>query len=123
MKKNFFRKVGFGIGPDDEIPDHPLSWAKKQVDKVPPLVWDEPIRTGEEMLNYYAEWIYKDRRVLRKKHKGNRKAYEDAKNQLRNKVGHRYFENLEICIRQNSSKSKAPVFEDYGYFGVIILQL
>ena len=117
MKKNFFRKVGFGIGPREQVPNNPLSWAQKQVDKVPPLVWNKPIRTGEEMLNFYAEWVYTDREVLRKKHKGNRKAYEEAKNQLRHKVGHRYFENLEICIRQNTAlKSKAPVFERLWLF-------
>ena len=117
MKKNFFRKVGFGLGPEDKIPDNPLSWALKQVDKVPPLVWDKPIRTGKEMLNFYAEWVYTDRKVLRKKHKGNRKAYENAKNQLRNKVGHRYFEPLEICIRHNTAlKSGAPIFERLWFF-------
>jgi uncharacterized protein (DUF1800 family) len=117
MKKNFFRKVGFGIGPREQVPNNPLSWAQKQVDKVPPLVWNKPIRTGEEMLNFYAEWVYTDREVLRKKHKENRKAYEEAKNQLRHKVGHRYFENLEICIRQNTAlKSKAPVFERLWLF-------
>ena len=117
MKKNFFRKIGFGIGPHNLLPDDPLSWAQKQVDVVPPMVWDEPIRTSKEMLKYYAKWIYTDRKVLRKKHKGNRKAYEDAKNQLRNKVGHRYFENLEICIRQNTAlKSGAPVFERLWLF-------
>ncbi len=117
MKKNFFRKVGFGIGPDERVPDNPLSWAQNQVDKVPPLVWDTAVRTGEEMLNYYAEWVYTDREILRKKHKGNRKAYEDAKNQLRHKVGIRYFENLEICIRQNTAlKSGVPVFERLWFF-------
>ena len=40
MKKNFFRKVGFGIGPDEIVPDNPVSWAQNQVDKVPPLIWD-----------------------------------------------------------------------------------
>ena len=54
---------------------------------------------------------------MRKKHKGNRKAYEEAKNQLRHKVGHSYFENIEICIRQNTAlKSKAPVFERLWLF-------
>ncbi len=117
MKKNFFRKVGFGISPDQIVPEDPVSWAQNQVDKVPPLIWDNKIRSGEEMLNYYAEWVYTDREILRKKHKGNRKAYEDEKNQLRHKVGIRYFENLEICIRQNTAlKSGAPVFERLWLF-------
>jgi uncharacterized protein (DUF1800 family) len=117
IKKNFFRKVALGIGPNEKIPSEPVSWAQNQVDKVPSVIWDEPIRTGEEMLNYYAEWVYTDREILRKKHKGNRKAYDDAKNSLRNKVGERYFENLEICIRHNTVlNSGAPVFERLWLF-------
>ena len=37
MKKNFFRKVGFGIGPHETVPENPLSWAQNQVNKIPPL--------------------------------------------------------------------------------------
>jgi len=32
--RNFFRKVGFGIGPDEKIPSDPLKWALNQLDKV-----------------------------------------------------------------------------------------
>ena len=117
MKKNFFRKVGFGIGPHETVPENPLSWAQNQVDKIPPLIWGDPIRSGEEMLNYYAEWVYKDREILRKKYKNNRQSYKEAKNKLRHKVGKRYFENLEICIRQNTAlKSGFPVFERLWFF-------
>ena len=117
MKKNFFRKVGFGIGPNETVPDDPLPWAQNQVDKIPPLIWGDTIRSGEEMLNYYAEWVYTDREILRKKHKNNRQAYRDAKNKLRHKVGKHYFENLEICIRQNTAlKSGFPVFERLWFF-------
>ena len=117
MKKNFFRKVGFGIGPNEQVPVNPIDWAQSQVDKVPPLVWGEPVRTGEEMLSYYAEWVYTDREILRKKHKHNRKAYVEAKNKLRNKVGERYFDNLEICIRHNTAiNSGVPVFERLWLF-------
>ena len=117
MKKNFFRKVGFGIGPDEVVPENPVSWAQNQVDKVPPLIWDTQIRSGEEMLNHYAEWVYTDREILRKKYKENRQAYKRAKNKLRYKVGQQYFENLEICIRQNTAlKSKSPVFERLWFF-------
>jgi hypothetical protein len=29
--KNFFRKVGFGIGPNEQAPSDPLKWALDQV--------------------------------------------------------------------------------------------
>ena len=117
IKKNFFRKIGLGIGPGKSIPDDPISWAQGQVDNIPPVIWDKPVSNGQEMLNYYAEWVYTDREILRKKHKDNRKAYEDAKEKLRNKVGERYFDSLEICIRHNTVlKSGAPVFERLWLF-------
>ena len=29
--KNFFRKVAFGISPNEEVPSDPLKWAQNQV--------------------------------------------------------------------------------------------
>ena len=95
MKKNFFRKVGFGIGPDEMVPEYPVSWAQNQVDKVPPLIWDTEIRSGEEMLNHYAEWVYTDREILRKKYKENRQAYKEAKNKFMDEVT---VEGAELAI-------------------------
>ena len=37
--KNFFRKIAFGLKPDEEIPADPLSWAQKQVEAIPELNW------------------------------------------------------------------------------------
>ena len=125
IKKNFFRKVGLGIGPNEKVPSDPVSWAQKQVTKVPPVIWDETILSGKEMLNHYAEWVYTDRKILREKYKNNRKDYESAKEKLRSKVGERYFDSLEICIRHNTVlKSSAPVFERLwlfwcNYFAII----
>ena len=33
--KNFFRKVAFGLKPDEKAPSDPLVWAQKQVDEIP----------------------------------------------------------------------------------------
>ena len=30
--KNFFRKVAFGLKPDEKTPSDPLTWAQKQVE-------------------------------------------------------------------------------------------
>ena len=35
--KNFFRKVAYGIGPNEDIPSDPLKWALDQVNDVPEL--------------------------------------------------------------------------------------
>ena len=37
--KNFFRKVAFGIGPNDKVLSDPLKWALNQLNEVPKLSW------------------------------------------------------------------------------------
>jgi hypothetical protein len=38
---NFYRKVGFGLGPNDKIPNNPLEWASRQVENIPNLIPEE----------------------------------------------------------------------------------
>ena len=117
MSKSYFRKVAFGIGPDEKMPKDAVSWAKDQVDTVPDLTWQGEIPTGKDLLTRYSKWVYQDRKVLREKHKKDRKAYRKAKDQLRLEVGERYFENLELCIRHDAAlNSGAPVFERLWMF-------
>ena len=37
MKRNFFRKVAFGIGPNQEVPINPIDWSQTQVENVPKI--------------------------------------------------------------------------------------
>ena len=37
--KNFFRKVAFGLKPDEKEPSDPLVWAQKQVETIPEFNW------------------------------------------------------------------------------------
>ena len=37
--KNFYRKVAFGLKPDEKEPSDPLLWAQKQVETIPELNW------------------------------------------------------------------------------------
>ena len=117
MKRDFFRKVGFGIAPGESVPTDPLAWAQAQMDTVPDLSWKGDIPTGEALMDHYAHWVYTDRKVLRKKHKKDRKAYKAAKEQLRYETGKRFFENLELAIRHDAAlNSGAPVFERLWFF-------
>ena len=49
MMKNFFRKVAFGIGPNEEVPSDPLNWALSQVNEIPDLSWKGKIYTEKEL--------------------------------------------------------------------------
>ena len=117
MARNFYRKVAFGIAPQQTLPKDPLAWALSQVDTVPDLTWEGDIPTGAEQLDRYGYFVYTRRKVLRPKFKNDRQGYEDAKRQLSFETGQRFFENLELCIRHHTAlHSQAPVFERLWHF-------
>lgn len=123
MKLDFFRKIGFGLAPDENVPSDPIAWAVRQVETPAKLTWPGHIPSEQELLDHRAEFVYQDRRILREKFKNNRNAYDDAKTQLRYKTGERYFPSLETVIRHHAAvKGKAPVFERLWHFGAIILR-
>ena len=105
--RNFFRKVAFGIGPNEDIPSDPLTWATSQItDKIPDLSWKGKIYTEKELRKkYLKEYIYKDREVYRKKYKNDKLAYNRARDKLKLETGQSgFWENLEICIRHQGKR-------------------
>ena len=117
MKLDFFRKIAFGLRPDEDIPSDPIKWASAQLESVPELTWSGHIPTAKELLDHRAVFVYQDRKVLREKHKTDRKAYRAAKDQLRYQTGERYFQSLETVIRHHAAiHSDAPVFERLWHF-------
>ena len=56
--KNFFRKVAFGIGPNEQVPFDPLKWALDQVDDVPELSWKGKIYSEKELRKHYLSLIH-----------------------------------------------------------------
>ena len=117
MKLDFYRKIGYGLRLEDDIPADPIKWAEKQVEKPAPLTWPGHIPSAKELLDHRAVFVYQDRKVIRKKYKDDRKAYKNAKDQLRYQTGERYFKSLETVIRQHAAvKGDAPVFERIWHF-------
>ena len=52
--KNFFRKVAFGLKPDEKAPSDPLVWAQKQVEIIPEFNWKgKHIYSEKEMRKYW----------------------------------------------------------------------
>ena len=117
MYNSFYRKVGFGIGINDKVPINPLKWATDQLDEIPELLWTGWIPSEKEMRIKYGEWIYGDRKVLRKKYKNDKNAYRKAKDKLSIQTGERFFELNEHAIRHYQTKySNQPVFERFWLF-------
>ncbi len=115
--KNFFRKVGFGIGVNEEVPNDPLDWALSQVKDVPDITWKGKIYTEKELRKHYRDWVYGDRKKLRKKYKNDKTQYKIQKDKLRHETGQKFWESLEISIRHNEAiNSKYPVFNKLWMF-------
>ena len=115
--KNFFRKVAFGIGPNEQAPSDPLKWALDQVNDVPDLSWKGKIYSEKELRKHYRDWVYGDRKVLRKKYKDNKTLYKTHKDILRHKTGQKFWESLEISIRHNEGiNSSSPVLAKLWMF-------
>ena len=122
--KNFFRKVGFGLGPNDQIPNDPLKWALDQFNEIPEVAWTGKIYTEKEQRKHYRDWVYNDRKVLRKKYKNDKTLYKVKKDQLRKDTGQKFWESLEISIRHNEAiNSQHPVFTKLWMFWGNFLQL
>ena len=105
MALKFYRRVGFGLSPSEKQSDDSLNWALDQVSLVPKLLWPGLIPTEKEMRKKYGEWVYGDRKVLRKKYKNDKNAYKKAKDKLRIKTGERFFELNEHAIRHYQTKN------------------
>ena len=79
MKKDFFRKVAFGLGPEEKINGDPLVWSKSQFNNVPDFIWSYKLPSLVDQRKKYGEWVYGDREVLRRKFKNDRLMYEKEK--------------------------------------------
>ena len=116
--KNFYRKVAFGLKPDEKTPSDPLVWATSQItDKIPEFSFKGKIYSEEELRKHYREYVYQDRKVLRKKFKKDKMGYKAAKNLLRDSTGQKFWKNLEIAIRhKEATQGNHPVLAKLWYF-------
>ena len=73
MKNSFFRKIAFGLHPDNDVPNDPQGWAINQVSKIPDYTWKGLIPNGSDQLKNYGSFIFNDRKILRKKYKNDPK--------------------------------------------------
>ena len=78
MSLNFYRRVAFGLSPNEKPDKDPLNWAINQLDTIPDLLWPGTIPTEKDLRKKYGEWVYGDREVLRKKFKNDKHAYRNC---------------------------------------------
>jgi uncharacterized protein (DUF1800 family) len=115
--KNFFRKVAFGIGPNEEVPSDPLKWALNQLDDVPDLTWKGRIPSGKEMIEKHARKNLVERKKLQKKYKDDKKLLKIGIKRLDDETGLRFWPSLELSIRHTEAMySTSPVLAKLWFF-------
>ncbi|MDC0234646.1 DUF1800 domain-containing protein [Candidatus Pelagibacter sp.] len=116
--KNFFRKVAFGLKPEEKAPSDPLTWAQKQVETIPELNWKgKYILSEKEMRKHWIKQRVTEETVFRKKYKNDPQGLRLAEKQLDNDSGREYWPNNEICMRHAEGvRSDNPVLAKLWYF-------
>ena len=116
--KNFFRKVAFGLKPEEKAPSDPLTWAQKQVESIPELNWKgKHIYSEKEMRKYWITQRVEENTTLRKKYKNDPAGFRRAEKQLENDTGAKYWPTNEICMRHAEGiRSDNPVLAKLWYF-------
>jgi len=115
--KNFFRKVAFGIGSNEEVPSDPLAWALNQLDDVPDLTWKGRIPSSKEMIEKHARKNLIERKKLQKKYKDDKKLLKIGIERLDDETGLRFWPSLELSIRHTEAMhSTSPVLAKLWFF-------
>lgn len=115
MARNFFRKVGFGLGPDEAIPADPLSWAQAQCETPQPLSWPGRLFSEREMLDIRSDFTTEEQKIQRTIR--DEKEQKRLREALYIRSGRRYFESYELAIRHYQAvHGPAPVFERLVHF-------
>jgi len=117
--KSFFRKVAFGLKPDEKIPSDPLVWAQKQVETVPELNWKGKYVFSEKKMrkDYWVKHRVTEDRVFRKKFKNDPQGLNTAVRQLDRDTGKEFWPNYEISLRHAEAvRSETPVLAKLWYF-------
>jgi len=116
MNKSFFRKVAFGLSPDDVIPTDPLTWAQNQFDTVPEILWPNEVESLDVLTELHGEYRNASNQLIYKKFD----SFEDF-NQVRQDLWSHYrleeLENNELKIRHyNAIFGNQPAYERMIHF-------
>ena len=63
LGSRFYRKIGFGLRPGEDIPKDRLNWAAEQVSGIPPLIWPGKIYSVDEMLDIRTSFLSAEQKL------------------------------------------------------------
>lgn len=113
--RDFLRRVGFGLRPNQPLPSDPLGWAQAQMETVPDLIWPGRIYSEKEMLDIRVDFTTAEQKLEQTvKDPAKMKPMREA---LYNRSGRRFFEGYELAIRHYQAvHASTPVFERFWHF-------
>lgn len=113
--RDFIRKIGFGLRPDEDLPSQPTTWAKDQIWVTPDLVWPDKLYSHGELNSLRQKYLSSKRKINKAVQDKQQRARELR--QLKQKTGYSFFENYELAIRHHQAiYSENPVFERFWHF-------
>ena len=116
MNKSFFRKVAFGLSPDDVIPTDPLTWAKNQFDTVPEILWPNEVESLDVLTELHGEYSKASNDLIDKKF-DSFEEYDQAEQELWSHYRLEELENNELKIRHyNAIFGNQPAYERMIHF-------
>ena len=111
----FYRRVGFGLRPDEESLSNPLKWAQNQMENTPDLIWPGRIYSEAEMLDIRRDFTISEAEIdvtIKDPEESRR-----LRKKLYNRSGRKFFESYELAIRHYQAiYSDQPVFERFWHF-------
>ena len=119
--KNFLRRIGFGLRPDESIPADPLNWALEQLDHPSNLIWPGRIYSQSEMLDIRIDFVDPKRQSTT----APRTPLRHEKNVMHfitglDAVSSSLTRSLSVIIKR--STERRPFLNDFGISGETILQ-
>ena len=99
LGSRFYRKIGFGLRPDDDIPKDRLGWAVEQVSVIPPLIWPGKIYNVDEMLDIRTSFLSAEQKL--EQGITDPKELRRKRDALYHEKGRRFFGSYELAILAN----------------------
>ena len=109
MRQNFFRKVGYGLGPNEPIPSDARKWAKEQLSSIPAITWEGLVPTMKDGFDEHLQHVIR-RREIREKYADDPDLQDQKGRENYRIVDNAHEYNLQIRLHQ-AVVGEAPVFE------------
>ena len=112
MKKSFFRKVAFGLSPNDTTPKDPLAWAQSQFDSIPEILWPNEVESLDVLTELHGDYTNASIELIDKNFESF-EDYDQAEQRLWSHYRLEELENNELKIRHYNEVGNYMAVHNY----------